>query len=48
MTQENQRIRADELATELDQEARNRGECVVAYILRELDLASGPSVPSSG
>lgn len=48
VTQENQRIQADELTIELDQEARNRVDHVLAYILRELDLAPDPSVPSSG
>lgn len=48
VTQENQRIKADELTIELDQEACNRADHVLAYILRELDLAPDPSVPSSG
>jgi len=47
VTQENQRIHADELTIELDQEASNRVDHVLAYILRELDLAPDPSVPSS-
>jgi hypothetical protein len=45
--QENQRIQADELTVELDQEASNRVDHVLAYILRELDLAPDPSVRSS-
>lgn len=47
VTQENQRIHADELTIELDQEARNRADHVLAYILRELDLVPDHSAPSS-
>ena len=47
MAQENQRIQADELTSELDHEAGNRIDEVLAYILGELDLAPGRSVPSS-
>jgi hypothetical protein len=39
LAQENQRIQADELMIELDQEAGNRVGSVLAYILEELDLA---------
>ena len=47
LTQENQRIRADELAVELDQEASNRADYILTYIREELDLAPHHSVPSS-
>ena len=40
VVQENQRIQADELTIELDHEASNRIDDVLAYILGELDLAS--------
>lgn len=39
LTQENQRIQADELTTELNQETSNRADYILAYILGELDLA---------
>jgi hypothetical protein len=39
LAQENQRIQADELTIELDQDASNRADSVLAYILGELDLA---------
>jgi hypothetical protein len=47
LTQENQRIRDDELTIELDLEAGNRVDYVLAYILGELDLTPDRSVPSS-
>ncbi|HKU51724.1 MAG TPA: hypothetical protein VJQ25_04600 [Nitrospira sp.] len=47
LTQKNQRILADELTIELDQEASNRADYILAYILGELDLAPHHSVPSS-
>ena len=47
LTQKNQRILADELTIELDQEASNRSDYVLGYILGELDLAPHHSVPSS-
>jgi hypothetical protein len=47
VVQENQRIQADELSIELDQEANNRADDVLAYILGELDLTPDHSVPSS-
>ena len=47
LAQENQRIRADELTIQLDQEAGNRVDYVLAYILEELDLDRDRSVPSS-
>jgi hypothetical protein len=47
LTQENQRIQADELTIELDHEATNRADYILAYILGELDLAPHHSVPSS-
>lgn len=47
LTQENQRIQADELTTELDQEAGTRADYVLAYILGELDLVPERSVSSS-
>jgi hypothetical protein len=39
LAQENQRILADELMIELDQEVDKRSERLIAYILGELDLA---------
>jgi len=47
LSQENQRIQADELRIELDQEADNRVDYILAYILGELDLVPDRSVPSS-
>ena len=47
LTQKNQRILADELTIELDQEASNRVDYVLAYILGELDLTPDRSVSSS-
>ncbi|MEK6584835.1 MAG: hypothetical protein AAB314_00810 [Nitrospirota bacterium] len=47
VVQENQRIQVDELFIELDQEANNRADDVLAYILGELDLTPDHSVPSS-
>lgn len=47
LTQENQRILADELMIELDQEVGNRADYVLAYILGELDLTPHHSVSSS-
>lgn len=47
LAQENQRIQADELTSELNQEAGNRVDYILAYILAELDLAPDRSVPSS-
>lgn len=47
LTQENQRIQADELTIELEQEASNRADYILAYILGELDLVPHHSVPSS-
>jgi hypothetical protein len=47
VAQENQRIQADELTIKLDQEASNRVDYILAYILGELDLAPDRSVPSS-
>lgn len=47
LAQENQRIQADELTIELDQEASNRADYVLTYILGELDLEPDRSVPSS-
>jgi len=47
MASENQRIQADELTTELDQEVSNRAAYVLAYILAESDLTPDCSVPSS-
>jgi hypothetical protein len=47
VAQENQRIQAEELTIELDHEASNRIDYVLAYILGELDLAPDRSVPSS-
>jgi hypothetical protein len=43
LTQDNQRIHADELTSELNQEASERLDSIVAYILGELDLARDPS-----
>ncbi|MGQ0555465.1 MAG: hypothetical protein ACT4PN_05925 [Nitrospiraceae bacterium] len=47
VVQENQRIHVDELSIELDQEANNRADDVLAYILGELDLTLDHSMPSS-
>ncbi len=47
LTQENQRIQADELTIELEHEVGERREYVIAYILGELDLVSDHSSPSS-
>ncbi|MBH0202964.1 MAG: hypothetical protein HP496_11865 [Nitrospira sp.] len=47
VAQENQRIQAEELTIELDQEISHRADYVFAYILGELDLIPDPSVPSS-
>jgi hypothetical protein len=47
VVQENQRIHVDELSIELDQDANNRADDVLAYILGELDLSPDHSVPSS-
>jgi hypothetical protein len=47
VVQENQRIQVDELSIELDQEANNRADYVLAYILGELDLTLDRSVSSS-
>jgi hypothetical protein len=47
LTQENQRIQADELTVELDQAASNRADYILTYIWEELDLAPHHSVPSS-
>lgn len=45
--QENQRIPASELVPELDHAVTGRPEYVTAYVLAELDLASGRPSPSS-
>lgn len=47
LTQENQRIPANELVPELDQTVTARTEYVVAYVLTELDLAPDRPSPSS-
>jgi len=47
LTQENQRILADELVLELDQAVTARTEYVVAYVLTELDLVPDRPSPSS-
>ena len=47
LTQENQRILATELVSDLDQAVITRAEYVVAYILTELDLSPGRPSPSS-
>ncbi len=47
LVQENQRIRADELTSELDHETDRRTDYILAYILGELDLDPGCIVPSS-
>ncbi|OQW30291.1 MAG: hypothetical protein A4E19_10270 [Nitrospira sp. SG-bin1] len=47
LTQENQRISADELMIELDQGISNRVDYVLSYILAELDLAPDCPMPSS-
>ena len=47
LTQENQRIPANELTLELDQAITARKEYVMAYVLTELDLAPDRPSPSS-
>jgi hypothetical protein len=47
LSQENQRIQADELVPELDQAVNVRAEYVVAYVLTELDMAPSRASPSS-
>ncbi len=47
LSQENQRIQADELVPELDQAVDVRTEYVVAYVLTELDLVPSRPSPSS-
>ena len=47
VTQENQRIQADELTIELHRESSCRTDDILAYILGELDLTPDRSVPSS-
>ena len=47
LSQENQRIQADELVPELDQAVNVRTEYVVAYVLTELDLVPSRPSPSS-
>lgn len=47
LTQENQRILANELVTELDRIIIARKEYVVSYILTELDLSPHDPSPSS-
>lgn len=47
LAQKNQRILADELTIELNQEAGNRIDYVLTYILEELDLDRDRSMPSS-
>lgn len=47
VAQDNQRIQAEELTIELDREACNRMDYVLAYIVGELDLDSDRSVLSS-
>lgn len=47
LTQENQRIPANQLVLELDQAVTARMEYVVAYVLTELDLAPDSPSPSS-
>ncbi|MGZ8381970.1 MAG: hypothetical protein ACXW4C_09755 [Nitrospira sp.] len=47
VAQKNQRIRAEELTIELDREACNHMDYVLAYIGGELDLTPDRSVPSS-
>jgi hypothetical protein len=43
LTQDNQRIAADDLTNELNQAAGERIDYIVTYILEELDLAHDPS-----
>ncbi len=47
VTQENQRIQADELTIELHRETSCRADYILTYILEELDLTSDRSVSSS-
>jgi hypothetical protein len=47
VAQDNQRIQAEELTIELDREACNRMDYVLAYIVGELDLDSDRWVSSS-
>ena len=47
LTQENQRIQADELTMELHRETSCRADYILTYILEELDLTSERSVSSS-
>jgi len=47
LTQDNQRIAANELISELDQAVIDRQEYVVSYILSELDVLPDLSSPSS-
>ena len=47
VAQDNQRIQAEELTTELDHEVCNRTDYVLTYIVGELDLDSDRSVSSS-
>lgn len=47
LTQENQRIQADELTMELHRETSCRADYILTYILEELDLTSDRSVSSS-
>lgn len=46
ISQENQRVRADQLIPELDRAVAERMEYVVTYILNELDLTPGHPSPS--
>ena len=45
LSQDNQRLGADELTTELQQAIADRSEWIVTYVLEELDLATNPSFP---
>lgn len=47
VAQDNQRIQAEELTIEVDREACNRMDYVLAYIEGELDVTPDRSVPSS-
>lgn len=47
LTQENQRIQAEELTIELHRETSCRADYILSYILGELDLTPDRSVPSS-
>lgn len=47
LTQDNQRILADELTVELDRDVNVRMDYIFAYIFGELDLAPDHSMPSS-